>query len=87
MNFKAPRDPNTESPFEKLRDAKPGEICSVGSGECTEQAVEVQDDTEGGEFFLCAIHVKEFHALGKLIAEMPPSQISKFENAVKDAEQ
>lgn len=52
MNFKEPRDPNTKVPDWKIRDVLPsgGIRCQVGSGECTELAVESQDDGTGHEF-------------------------------------
>lgn len=88
MNFKKPRDPNTKPDHAKLRDVYDFENirCEVGSGECHRLAVESQDNGEGGEFFLCADHAKEFSALGKLIAEMTPNQMSNFENAVTEQE-
>ena len=88
MNFKEPRDPNTKSIMADFRRLDPAENwpCHVGGGECLESAVEAHDDGAGGEFFVCAKHSPEVQALGKLLAEMTPEQLSKFETAVKGAE-
>lgn len=62
MNFKAPRDANTPCGQWKLRDITPDErlYCQVGSGECSELAVEVHDaDGAGTEFLICAKAIKD----------------------------
>lgn len=86
MKFKAPRDPNTKSIVEKLRDVKDGSICQVGSGECFNIAVEAHDDGGGGEFLVCREHLAEVYALGKLIAEMTPAQTVQFARAITKSE-
>lgn len=88
MKFKAPRDPNTKSIMLKIRDIPPGEYwpCHVGSGECQEPAIEAMDDARGGEFLVCAKHLPEVEALGKLMAEMTQGDISRFTAAIDRAE-
>jgi hypothetical protein len=88
MNFKAPRDPNTKPSIVVLRTIPPGspEICQVGSGECHEPAIEAHENGEGGEFFVCAKHLPEIHALGKLIAEMTREQLLEFEKIIKSVQ-
>jgi hypothetical protein len=88
MKFKKPRDPNTDPRIFKIRDVLPCENirCQVGRGECMEFAIESQDDGEGGEFFLCPQHAKEFRELSVLIAEMTPNQIAQFDAAIHKAE-
>lgn len=84
MNFKAPRDPNTQPDVLKLRDLPESENwpCHVGSGECKESAVEVHDDGAGGEFLICRKHLPEFYAFAKLVAEMTPKQIKNLDDAI-----
>ena len=60
--------------------------CHVGSGECKEPAVEAHDDGSGGEFLVCATHMPEVHALGRLIVEMTPEHVQNFEKAIDKAE-
>lgn len=88
MNFKSPRDPNTQSIMVKVRDVHPheGRLCQCGSGECSSLAVESLDNGEGGEYFVCEDHAKEAYALGRLIAEMTNDQVAQFESAIKKAE-
>ena len=87
MNFKKPRDPNTDPCLRKVRDvAAENIVCQVGNGECSELAIESQDNGYGGEFFLCAQHAKEFKELAVLIAEMTPNQVNDFEQAIARAE-
>lgn len=85
MHFKAPRDPNMPSPMVALRTVAPEESikCSVGGGECSRLAVEAHDDTEGGEFYVCAYHLPEFHAFSKLVAEMTPNQLNNLTEILK----
>ena len=81
MKYKAPRDPNTPSGFEiPLRRMDPSENwpCHVGEGESHEPAIEAHDDGSGGEFLVCAKHLPQLHAIGKLFAEMTPAQIYEF---------
>jgi len=87
VKFKKPRDPNTKVPNFKIRDLDADEHrrCFVGSGECENPAVEAQDDGEGKEIYVCAEHVAEMLALGKLIAEMTPNQLRQFDNAIANA--
>lgn len=88
MKFKPPRDPNTDPCLIKIRDVKPEEgiVCQVGSGECLELAVESQDNGDGGEFFLCRQHSKEFREFAVLVAEMTPKQLDDLESAIIVAE-
>jgi hypothetical protein len=89
MNFKPPRDPNTKSGLEtplRRMGAHEGWPCHVGGGECREPAVEAHDDYSGGEFLVCAKHLPEVHALGKLIAEMTENEMAGFKAAVDEAE-
>jgi len=86
MQFKRPRDPNTDPGLEKIRDVLPSENiqCQVGMGECKNLAVEAQDNGEGGQFFLCEEHAKEFRQFATLVAEMTPNQVKKLERAIKE---
>jgi len=88
MKFKEPRDPNTKSVILKLRDIPESEHwpCHVGGGECHNNAVEAQDDGQGGEFLVCRYHLEEVYAFGKLIAEMSNNQMNELEALIKDAE-
>jgi hypothetical protein len=88
MNFKSPRCKDTDPHLIKIRDVAPEEgiRCEVGMGECSEFAVEAQDNGAGGPFYLCNQHLKEFKELAVLIAEMTPAQIAKFEDCVVKAE-
>lgn len=85
MNFKPPRDPNTPDGVLVLRIPGPGELCQVGSGECTKPAAEAHDNGAGGEFLVCADHAIEVRALSRLINEMTPNQIAQFEGAIAKA--
>lgn len=84
MNFKKPRDPNTDPHLKQIRVVHPSEgiTCEVGSGECVNLAIESQDNGYGGEFFLCEQHSKEFRDLAALIAEMTPNQVNAFADAI-----
>lgn len=88
LNYKAPRDPNTKSVVEKVRDVAESERvqCQVGSGECSNLAVEAQDDGSGGLFFVCRDHLSEVYAFGKLVAEMTPFQMSELDRLITSAE-
>lgn len=87
MKFKQPRSGDTEANYVSARRPRYGERCGVGTGECSELAVDVAD---GGspdcQMPLCAAHKEEFVALMKLINEMTPNQIAAFDNAITKAE-
>lgn len=84
MKFKAPRCKDTDAHLLKIRDVAASENikCQVGNGECSNLAVESQDNGEGGEFFLCAEHLVEYKAFAVLVAEMTPNQLSALETEV-----
>lgn len=86
MNFKAPRDPNTPTMIKILRTYSPDENfpCHVGSGECSEPAVQAHDDGAGGEFLVCAKHLPEVEAFAKLVNEMSKAQLQNISNEVKN---
>jgi hypothetical protein len=88
LKYKKPRDPNTQSVLPIKRTVGPEEkvLCQVGGGECREPATACYDDEEGGEFFACAAHVVEMEAFGKLVAEMPPVQLSHLSELIIEAE-
>lgn len=87
MNFKKPRDPNTDPGLLKIRDVSPVESirCQVGNGECQELAIEAQDNGYGEPFYLCPAHALEFRQFATLVAEMTPNQISNLEQAISVA--
>lgn len=88
LPLKAPRDPNTPSSVLVLRKIAPEEniLCQVGSGECSELAVEAHDAGHGQEFYVCAKHVPEVHAFSKLVAEMTPAQMQKLQGLIQEEE-
>lgn len=88
MNFKSPRDPNTPTGIKVIRTFRADENfpCHIGSGECSEPAVEAHDDGSGGEFLVCAKHLPEVEAFSKLVNEMSKAQMQKLSNEIKKAE-
>ncbi len=88
MRFKAPRCADTDPHLFKIRDVKPEEgiRCEVGMGECSELAIEAQDDGQGGPFYLCKQHAKEFREFAVLVAEMTPDQVNNLERCIKEAD-
>jgi hypothetical protein len=87
MKFKEPRCKDTDPHLMKIRDVAPSENirCEVGSGECSELAIESQDNGCGGEFFLCKQHAIEFEQFARLVAEMTPNQVTVLEDSIKKA--
>lgn len=88
MKFKDPRDPNTKSVVLKLQDIPADENwpCHVGGGECHHPAVEAHDNGEGGEFLVCAQHLEEVYAFGRLLAEMTEAEMARLESKISEAE-
>lgn len=60
--------------------------CHMGSGECSEPAVEAHDNGAGGEFLVCAKHAKEVRLYAKIVEGMGPEQLKKFQQAIEDNE-
>lgn len=66
------------------RDIPPDETnwpCHVGSGECSKPAVKILDDGHGGDFYVCADHLKDMMAMEQRLIN-DPSALPKLKAAI-----